>query len=208
MLMRPHAPDSRAITQQKFEAQTSKAQGLEPMRFQLYDMALRLIQSDHEIEAYLLILATWNFARFRFVTRSFDLEQFRQTIAEVSPIFAKLDAETFESADLDSIAGDIAAIYSRLRPLVEQTGASKIMHFKQPRLFVMWDTEIRRHYRIPDGRSPNDYIDFLRLMRITFGHLRWAGQGRTFAKAIDEYNFVLADRKRRQQRRKTRPKPN
>jgi hypothetical protein len=115
-------------------------------------------------------------------------------------MFAKLENESFESADLDFLAEDIATIYSRLRSLVRQTGASKIMHFKQPRLFVMWDTEIRRQYQISAACSPSDYIAFLRRMRDTFGHLRWVGQDRTFARAIDEYNFVLTDPKRRRLR--------
>jgi len=179
------------ISQEQFEAQISKARGLEPMRFQLYDMGLRLIQSDYEIEAYLLILATWNFARFRYVTRSFDLERFRKAIAVVRPIFSNLASQSLETADLDGLAADISVIYSHLKPLVQQTGASKIMHFKQPKLFVMWDMAIRKHYHVPPECSAGDYVAFLQLMRTVFGHLRWAGQDRTFAKAIDEYNFAL-----------------
>jgi hypothetical protein len=179
------------ITQQEFEVQIAKLRELEPMRFQLYDMGLRLIQSDYEIEAYLLILATWNFARFRYVTRSFDLDCFRETIAVSRPIFARLAGQSLETSDLNSIAGDISAIYSHLKPLVKQTGASKIMHFKPPKLFVMWDMAIRRHYRISSRCSADDYIAFLKRMRTTFGHLKWTRSDRTFAKAIDEYNFAL-----------------
>ena len=179
------------IKQEQFEALISKVQELEPMRFKLYDMALRLIQSDYEIEAYLLILATWNFARFRYVTRSFDLDRFRKTIVVIRPIFAKLAGESLETSDLESITEDISAIYTHLKPIVEQTGASKIMHFKQPRLFVMWDMAIRRHYKVPTRCSAEDYLSFLRRMRTTFGHLKWNGRDRTFAKAIDEYNFAL-----------------
>jgi len=35
-------------------------------------------------------------------------------------------------------------IYDAFKAVAEQTGASKIMHFKQPKLFIMWDTDIRR----------------------------------------------------------------
>src|SRR6516162_1100480 len=124
-------------------------------------MALDLIASKYEIEAYLLILATWNFARFRFVTRSFDLKRFRNTIERISPIFKRLAGERLASANLDSIAKDISDIYLPLKELVGQTGASKIMHFKEPELFVMWDMGIRRHYRIPKRCSAEDYLDFL-----------------------------------------------
>ena len=166
-------------------------QTLEPMRFELYGRGLNLIRSDYEVEAYLLIMATWNFARFRYVTRTFDIGRFCETVEAVRPYFARLAAETLEAADIDAIAGDIAAIYSRLKAVVEQTGASKIMHFKLPKLFVMWDMAIRRHYRIASGCSPEDYVGFLRLMKSTFGHLKWTNQDRSFAKAIDKYNFAL-----------------
>jgi hypothetical protein len=186
------------ITQQEFEAHISEAQKMEPLRFQLYDMGLRLIQSDHEIEAYLLIMATWNFARFRYVTRTFDLGRFRETIDAVRPHFSRLAAAALETADLVALAGDISAIYSRLKAVVEQTGASKIMHFKQPKLFVMWDMAIRRHYRVASTCSAEDYVDFLQLMKATFGHLDWTRRDRSFAKAIDEYNFALVHATKKQ----------
>ena len=47
------------------------------MRAQLYDKALGLIDAGFRIEAHLLILATWNFARFRYVTRTFRLDDYQ-----------------------------------------------------------------------------------------------------------------------------------
>jgi hypothetical protein len=88
--------------------------------------------------------------------------------------------------------------------LVDQTGASKIMHFKQPELFVMWDTAIRRHYRVPTVCTAEDYVEFLRCMRRTFGHLAWMPKDRTFAKAIDEYNFVLYSQHAKKEGKKSR----
>jgi len=32
------------------------------------------------------------------------------------------------------------------------------MHFKSPRLFVMWDTEIRKRYRIPNEGSNRAHV--------------------------------------------------
>lgn len=150
-----------------------------------------MIRSDFEIEAYLLILATWNFARFRYVLRKFDLDHFRNTIATVNPVFERLAPQSFETADFDLIADDVTSIYAKLKPLIEQTGASKIMHFKHPKLFVMWDTAIRSYYHVPKACSPQDYLDFLRLMHTTFSHLHWTTPGCTFARAIDLYNFAV-----------------
>lgn len=181
------------ITQEEFEQRIAEAQRLEPMRFQLYNMGLRLIQSEYSIEAYLLILATWNFARFRYLLRDFDLERFRQIINEIEPIFQRLNDQDFITADWNLLSTDIKEIYSKLKPIVEQTGTSKIIHFKQPKLFVMWDTAIRTHYQIPTSCTADDYLNFLQMMKTNFGHLQWnlVGRGRTFAKAIDEYNFAL-----------------
>jgi hypothetical protein len=155
-------------------------------------MGLRMIRSDFEIEAYLLILATWNFARFRYVLREFDLNRFRNTITAVNPVFERLAPHSFETAEFGILADDIKCIYSQLKPLVEQTGASKIMHFKHPKLFVMWDTAIRDHYEVPTGCSAQDYLSFLRLMRTTFGHLHWTAPNISFARVVDLYNFAVA----------------
>lgn len=179
-----------SVTQRHFE-KIIAGQPSEPTRSQLYQIGLNMIASDFEIEAYLLILATWNFARFRYALRRFDLDQFRNVIGTVNPIFKRLAPHSFETADFDLLADDIEAIYSQLKPLVEQTAASKIMHFKHPKLFVMWDTDIRAHYKIPNVSTARNYLDFLRLMRSTFGHIRWTQPDRSFARAIDEYNFAL-----------------
>jgi hypothetical protein len=181
------------ITQEEFERLIAEAQRFEPMRFQLYNIGLRLIRSEYNIEAYLLILATWNFARFRYLIRQFDLDRFRQVINETEPIFQRLNNEDLITCNWNLFAEDIKEIYSKLKSIVEQTGASKVMHFKQPKLFVMWDTAIRARYHIPTTCLPDDYLNFLQLMGTTFNHIQWnqAERGRTFAKAIDECNFAL-----------------
>jgi len=64
------------------------------------------------------------------------------------------------------------------------------MHFKQPKLFIMWDTDIRRMHGL--GSSAHDYIQFHKRMKLEVGHLAWSRQDRTFMKAIDEYNYLRA----------------
>jgi len=122
---------------------------LEPSRWQLYRMGL---------EAYLLILATWNFARFRYVMRTFKLDAFGEAIEKTKPSFERLRDQSFATVDFDSIAEDVKKIYTRFKSLAEKTGAAKIMHFKSPRLFVMWDTEIRKRYRIPNEGSNRAHV--------------------------------------------------
>src|SRR5437773_11150315 len=100
------------------------------------------------LEAYLLILARWSFARFRYVMRTFKLDAFGEAIEKTKPSFERLRDQSFATVDFDSIAEDVKKIYTRFKSLAEQTVASKIMHFKSRRLFVMWDTDIRNRDRI------------------------------------------------------------
>lgn len=187
-------------TQEEFESRIAQFERIESMRSQLYESGLNLIKSQHEIEAYILILSTWNFAHFRYIMRSFSLQTFRVAIRDLAPIFQRLSERTFREADFDELADDITETYSRLKGLVKQTGAAKIMHFKCPDLFVMWDDDIRKNYsrdirenhHVPTNCSPQHYIAFLKQMQTDFNHLQWDRTDRTFAKAIDEYNFVIA----------------
>ncbi|MEK7212034.1 MAG: hypothetical protein AAB731_05400 [Patescibacteria group bacterium] len=58
-------------------------------RWDLYPRFLNLIKGGFEVEAFLLILSTWNFARFRYVVRSFDLGKFIIILKKIEPLFAK-----------------------------------------------------------------------------------------------------------------------
>jgi hypothetical protein len=191
------------ITQQKFEATISDFDNLEPTRSPLYGMGLNLLNAGFEVEAYLLILATWNFAYFRYILTKFDLEAFRRVIKNTDPIFQRLKKYKFELADFDALAHDIKSVYAPFKELVGQTGAAKLLHFKHPGLFVMWDTDIRRRFKIPNASSPDDFIVFLKKIKSEFGHIHWSRHNRgTLAKAIDEFNFVVAHRDKKTRKKK------
>lgn len=134
----------RRITQAKFERVIAKFENRESGRAQLYPMALRLRDARFEIEADLLILATWNFAAFRYVMRTFNIQDFREAIEQTTPHFQRLADQQFQTADFDALAEDVTAIYDTFKAIAKQTGASKIIHLRQPYLFVMWDTDIRK----------------------------------------------------------------
>jgi hypothetical protein len=179
-------------TQKEFEEKVEKFPRLEPARDQFYFMALNLLKRGYELEAYILILATWNFAGFRYILTHFNLDSFRKTINEINPLFESLDSQNFRDANFEdaTLCEDIKKIYDKLRVVVKQTGASKIMHLRNPNLFVMWDTGIRSILKIKNRASPEDYISFLKKMKTRFGSIQWEDRERTFAKAIDQYNYV------------------
>lgn len=194
------------IGQKEFKNTIKRFEKIEDARDQLWDRARNLLENGYEVEAYILILATWNFARFRYFMKTFDLDKFEKVIKKTSPIFKKLNGKKFETIDLNDriIRKNIKDIYRETKKVAEQTGASKIMALKNPKLFIMWDTEIRRIYKIDNYGNPDDYIKFLIKMKGVFSKIRWSNKKRSFAKAIDEFNYVTVDKIRSERKNKKR----
>lgn len=187
------------IKQEDFDDTVKKFSNLEDSRDQLWDRAQCMIEKGFEVEAYILILATWNFARFRFITKTFKIEKFLEVMQETSPVFEKIKNKRFEELDFRDEATilDIKFIYTELKKIAEQTGATKIMALKNSNLFVMWDTEIRKMYKIGDRTSAEDYLKFLEKMQYLFSDIEIKEKTKSLAKAIDEYNYVLAEERRK-----------
>jgi len=196
------------ITNDSFIQSTKQFNELEK-RGSLYDMAIRLIKNNFEIEAYLLILATWNFACFRYAVNDFDILGFQDTLYDLEPHFEVIKNEDIKTIDLDRYKAEIKEIFNKLSSIkgIEFTGASKIMHLKNRNVFVMWDGyikggKLRKYYNeleiVKNGvweykRYMNDsenYLQFLKDMKEKFKDISFQSTEKTFAKAIDEYNFV------------------
>ena len=143
-------------------------------------------------------MATWNFARFRYFIKNFDLESFERVIKETRPIFKKLEDKTFENVNfMDHVLkSDIKDLFTSFKNIVEQTGASKLMALKNQNLFIMWDTEIRRMHGIDNRGGADDYMKFLVKMQNDFKHIKWENKKRPLAKVVDEYNYVKAEKRR------------
>jgi len=108
----------------------------------------------------------------------------------------KLDGITFENINLEdkSVVKIIKKLYGELRNYkgLEITGSIKILALRRPDLFIMWDTEIRKYYKISDT-PPEGYVNFLKKMKEIFEHIKWGSKrrGKPLAKAIDEYNYYI-----------------
>ena len=120
-----------------------------------YEMAMNLIKNNYEIEGFLLILSTWNFAFFRYGVKSFDRENFESKLQEA---FSKLNSidelkkeRNFFNINFDTHGDSIIKAYEKLsnHEIIGHTGASKILHMKFPEAFVMWDDyiTIRKPYK-------------------------------------------------------------
>ena len=198
----------KMITDAKFAEAIKKIDILEK-NGSFYKRAVNLINKGFEVDAYLFILATWNFARFRYVVKDFDINNFKQTIENLSYNFDKLKDRNSRTINFDEFKEDIKKIFESLSLIkgIEYTGASKIMHLKNREVFIMWDGYIkgdkpRRYYNALDivkdkdwefkkyNNTPEDYFQFLKDMQERFKNIRFQSNEKTFAKAIDEFNYV------------------
>ena len=173
-----------------------------------YGLSNNLIKNGFEIEGYLLFLSTWNFARFRYAMKSFNLENFIETVEKVKPYFETIENQSFYSINFDDHYLSIEPIYSSFSSIkgIEFTGASKLMHLMNPKIFVMWDDYIRggkprKDYNLLEifnngtleykkyPTNSNGYLSFLKDMQSRFRHLESLGP-KLLTKSIDEFNYV------------------
>lgn len=178
------------------------------LRAGIFDLSRNLIVNNFEVEGFLLILATWNFAVFRYAIKEFDLEQFKETIKILNVKFLEIDNENINTIEFIEHKNLILEIYKILSEIkgVEHTGASKIMHLKNPNLFVMWDGYIRgdktnklNKFRkgyysdakiVKYDKSGIGYYNFLVDMQELFKDLDFTNMEIPKPKLIDVYNYV------------------
>lgn len=175
------------VTQSQFEQTIARFDRRETLRAQLYHRALTLIEAGFEIEAHLLILATWNFACFRYAMLSFNLAEFEKTLDGISRKIDPLEEKHLMETNLVEHRAMVIDVFDKLKAIrgVQSTGASKVLHLLNPEMFVMWDKYIRG--KADDGAG---YFQFLLDCQQRFQGLRPNGKNRTMAKCIDEYNYI------------------
>lgn len=159
-------------------------------RESFYNVALEIVDK-YPLHASIIILATWNVSRFRFmVSNPQNLEDLKVAIKRSGPLFQSIKNRKFQTTNLDDIKNTITEIYSILSKVkgVEYTGASKVMHLLHRNLFIMWDTNIRKGYGF--STDVEDYFNFLKSMQKEVKNIEWKNKIKTLAKAIDEYNYV------------------
>jgi len=159
-------------------------------RASFYDIAMEIV-AEHPLQASIVILATWNMGRFRFMASdNKNLVDLKNAIEECRSLFEKIKDKDFQDANFDGIKEVVEKIYTTLSGVkgVEYTGASKIMHLFNKNLFVMWDGYIRDGYGYKSDAE--DYLNFQKHMQNKFRGVGWDKPNKTLAKAIDEYNYV------------------
>jgi hypothetical protein len=130
--------------------------------------------------------------------------------ATLQGVLAALDSAEIDS-QLNAVSDNITRAYQIVsgNKLIQMTGASKVLHVLNPKLFVMWDGDIRTHYHTRHGSQHDQgdkqcYLAFLQDMREELDGVledkskellldelgAIAGYGKTLAKALDEHNFI------------------
>lgn len=173
-------------------------------RANFYDVAIEIVDK-HPLQASIIILAVWNFNRFRFFSSdSKNLAKLREALDNCWSLFEKTEDEDIKTINFDMHKDTIKKIYDSFSKVrgVEYTGASKVMHLMNRNLFVMWDRSIRD--KLNYGSSAGEYLRFLRDMQKEIKNVGWDKTTKTLAKAIDEYNYVTITLPKLQEDRRKR----
>ncbi|MBS3080963.1 hypothetical protein J4221_05805 [Candidatus Pacearchaeota archaeon] len=164
---------------------------MEEVRNRVYDWTLELIREGKVLQGLILMLSTWNFAYFRYHIRDFDLESFEKALRECGLDYFK--NKSFEDIDFtnENIKERIVRIYRTLSSFkgVRYVGATKVMHFICPDVFIMWDGKIIKRYKAKT--SPEGYVKFLLEMQEMYriGDFQELDKNVSIARAIDIYNM-------------------
>jgi len=172
-----------------------------------YDLARGLVEKGYALEGCILLLATWNAARFSKV--DFEIDALRNALTHLSDDLSALAGYSIQTVDLEFHRSRIEAMFNRLAAIkgVEYTGASKLLHLILPELFVAWDAYIRggkdeRFYSgLPCVISRKwclvrydqigcGYVDFLLDIQSRVRSLAYAKGSKTLPKNLDEWNYV------------------
>ena len=174
-----------------------------------YDLARGLVEKGFPLEGCILLLATWNAARFSKV--HFKIDDLRNALVALRDDFAALAGYTLQTISLESNRSRIEAMFNRLAQIkgVEYTGAAKLLHLMLPELFVAWDAYIRgrgdKEDRLYVGlpcviakkfslvryeENGRGYVDFLLDMQSRVRGLVYVTGNKTLSKNLDEWNYV------------------
>jgi len=153
---------------------------------------------------------------YSYLIRFLELWGVRRAAVNISPIelssrilelkakLASMDKSILE-IDLDQMSDEIKEIFEKISNIknVGPTSASKILHLLRPQLFMMWDMDIAKTYRVKP--SPTGYLEFLKRCQLILRSIIREYQdigikdpeqylikkfGKPLTKLFDEYNWL------------------
>jgi len=178
-------------------------------RYFCYELALNLVteakreskgddwyEDVNTIKGILLLLFTWNFAARE--TKKLNFENVGKTLQECRDDLRELETYTIENMDKNA-EEKIKKVFCKFKKTMGQTEASKALSLLNPKLFVMWDTQIRKRLRkqlikgIENGEKAEHYIIFLKGIKSIICQYKLKEKlpkDAIVAKKVDEYNYV------------------
>ena len=146
-------------------------------------------------EAVGMLLLSWNASYYRF-RGGFDEDHLREIEDLLGDWYADITCYRARPLEeLDDDEGDVIVdLFDDFAAVLGPTGAAKALHLLAPRFFPLWDTPIRKGYRIwrTDGEG---YLVFMLVTRDQFRELGGeAVWGDALVKRIDEYNYCRYSR--------------
>lgn len=134
------------MNQEEFNKELRKFDELEN-RGSYYPMFLNMIKKGLDIEAFLLILSTWNFAVFRYAMKDFDLNNFKEIVKNLKPYFDKFRGESIKTINFENYKLEVKHIFDILSAIkgIQYTGASKLMHLTTPKFLLCGMDILERH---------------------------------------------------------------
>ena len=178
-------------------------------RYFCYEIATELIkkaqkmgknwyEDENTLKGILLLLFCWNFAAKQ--TKKLKFENLKEVLVKCKKKLQFLEEYSIEDLNPNNkeLKKAIEEVYKEFKNLMGQTGASKALSLLNPKLFVMWDTKIRRFLKefiknIENGEKPEHYYNFLlgiKKIILEFNLQEKIPQNSIIAKKIDEYHYV------------------
>jgi hypothetical protein len=167
-------------------------------------------RNDLTIKGILLLLYTWNFASP--ITKRLNFNSIRQLLGNTQDRLLFLEKYSITNAD-DKVWDEVRPLFDEFSKLFGQTGASKALSLLNPKLFVMWDTRIRKELRqnfikgIGNGETGDSYVTFLKGIQRIIEEYKIESKlppNSVLAKKIDEYHFVKFVMRKKVQSKKLR----
>lgn len=143
---------------------------------EIYNITIKKIQNSklNLLTIYntlILFLTTWGQIRIfecLFKNKLSVIEICKQLLSKLrkyQDVFDRLKMYTIVDIDLNHFRKEIISIFNDLMkiPCISSTSISKILHVLHPRLFPIWDDEIRMLLKIED--TGNDYIKYMSMVQ-------------------------------------------
>ena len=206
----------------KFEEETELAEcmyfeAIERLR-DAQENLRKLDDVQHVRRVIKTFLIQWGMMNRVVGRKGLDWVRLGETLRNLEKEFGEFRGMRFLVIDFSEgrFSNAIRKIYGELDPipyLGSPTTISKVLHLLNPEIFVMWDNDIKKRYRLKNNRvrdTPEGYLEFLKevqkeLKEALHERQRETGRGlddieqeirhryknKTLARIVDEYNWIM-----------------